>query len=900
MIAPYPAHREADVVLRDGSTVHVRPVRPEDEAELLRFYSSLSEESRILRFFSGAVDLAAVARRVSQVDYVNSYGLVATLGAERRIVAHASYDALGNGRAEVAFAIEDAHQGRGIGSILLWHLAEAANANGIQQFEAVVLPVNHRMLEVFRQSGFPIEVHSRPEELHVMFPTSITEEGIQRFERREQLAAISALKAFLYPRSVAVIGASRQRGTVGAQVFENLLWYGFEGPVYPVNPAAEVVHSVPAYPTVEAIPGPVDLAVIAVPAAVVVSVAEQCGRKGVRALVVLSAGFAETGPEGRARQAELVRICREHGMRLIGPNCLGIANTDPAVRLNAIFSPLTPPAGNVAFSSQSGALAIAAIDYAGALGLGLSSFVSVGNKADISGNDLLNYWEFDPRTSVILLYLESFGNPRRFSRIARRVGRTKPIVVVKSGRSAAGARATSSHTGALLGASDVTVDALFRQAGVIRTDTLEELFAVASLLANQPAPPGRRVGIVTNVGGPGILCADACEAQGLEVPVLSEATRDQLRELLPPAASVTNPVDMIASASADQYRRAIELVGRDPGIDAVIVIFIPPLATRDEDVARAIVDASSGLDGTKPVLSVFMSSRGVPEALKKAGVRVPSYAFPELAAMALSHAARYREWRDRPISPTPRFQDLRRDEAAALVAQRLGRGAGWLEPAEVERLLGCYGLPLLEQRVVETPEAAGAAAEALGTEVALKVVAPGLLHKTEAGAVRLHLHGAEQVRAAAVEMAERLQAAGHPPSGFLVQRMADSGVEMIVGIVHDPQFGPVIACGAGGVLVELVRDVSVGLSPLTRDDARHMIQSLRTYPLLTGFRGSPPRDVVALEEVLLRISALAEDLPQIAELDINPLLVLERGVALIDARIRVEPAEPPRPIGARR
>jgi acyl-CoA synthetase (NDP forming) len=600
------------------------------------------------------------------------------------------------------------------------------------------------------------------------------------------------------------------------------------------------------------------------------------------------------------RLALLVRAGRAAGMRLIGPNCLGIVNTDPAVRLNATFATGMPPSGRIGFFSQSGALGLAIIDYASSLGLGISTFVSIGNRADVSSNDLLCYWGSDPRTDVILLYVESFGNPRKFARIARRVGRTKPIAVVKSGRTAAGARATASHTGALLAASDVTVDALFRQAGVIRVDSLEELFDVASFLAHQPTPRGRCVGIITNSGGPAILCADVCEAEGLQIPVLSEESQARLRAFLPREASVTNPVDMIASAPAAHYRETIRVVADDPNIDALVVIFIPPLVTRAADVAGAIVEGVRGLNGRKPVLTVFMSARGVPEELKSADVGIPSYAFPEAAALALARAARYGEWRRRPEPVPARLTDLRRDEAAALVAGALGRGAGWLTPDEVAALLSCYGLPVASQRVVTDAGQAGAAARQIGGEVALKAIAPGILHKTEVGGVRLNLHGADEVRTAAEEMGALLTSKGHPPEGFVVQQMVPKGVEMIVGVVHDPQFGPVVACGAGGVLVELLRDVSVRLTPLTREDAGEMIRSLKTYPLLTGFRGAPASDVGALEDALLRVSALADDLAQIAELDCNPILVHPRGAAVVDARIRVAPSEPPSPLGARR
>jgi len=547
---------------------------PTDDQALLGLFTSLSEESRWLRFFSptkGAA-LAAEAHRETNLDH--TFGLLALSGADERVVGHAFYAALDDHRAEVAFTIANDFQGRGLGTILLGQLAEVAEANHIEMFEAEVVAANHAMLHVFRESGFPIEVSAEAGQLHVTFPTSFTKEAVEQFERRETITSVNALKLFFNPRAVAVVGASRQRGTIGGEIFHNLLSFGFNGPVYPVNPTADVVQSVPAYPSVEAIPGPVDLAIIVVPS------------DRVKALVVISMGFSETGKDGQGQQAELVRVCREAGMRLIGPNCMGIINTDPEVRLDATFAPSMPPAGRVGFSSQSGALGLAIIEHANSLGLGISTFVSVGNKADISGNDLLRYWEADAGTDVILLYLESFGNPKKFSQIARRVGRQKPIVVVKSGRSAAGARATSSHTGALLAASDVTVDALFRQSGVIRTDTLEELFDVASLLVNQPLPRGNRVGIITNAGGPAILCADACEARGLEVPVLTEASQTKLRAFLPAGAGLGNPVDMIASAPAKHYSQAIEILANDENVDALIVIFTPPNQSRPSTKAN--------------------------------------------------------------------------------------------------------------------------------------------------------------------------------------------------------------------------------------------------------------------------------------------------------------------------
>jgi acetate---CoA ligase (ADP-forming) len=588
-------------------------------------------------------------------------------------------------------------------------------------------------------------------------------------------------------------------------------------------------------------------------------------------------------------------------MRLIGPNCMGILTTDPAVRLDATFAPLVPLPGRVGFMSQSGGLGLAIMDHASTRGLGLSSFVSVGNKADISGNDLVRYWERDPNTDVILLYLESFGNPRKFSRIARRVTRTKPIVAVKSGRSAAGVRATGSHTGALIAASDVTVDALFRHAGVIRTDTLEEMFDVAVLLSSQPAPTGFKVAILTNAGGPGILCADACGAEGLDVPELSEQTRAELRALLPAEASVSNPVDMIASATAEQYRRAIGILARDPNVDAIVTIFVPPLVTKPDDVAHAIVDSARELARQKPLLTVFMQSGGVPQVLRESDVRVPSYAFPEAAAIALARVARYGAWLARPLPTPTRFTDVQRDEASAIIATALGRGGGWLDPAEVWSLLTCYGIPILDQRIVATPEEAQAAATELGGTVALKAIADDLVHKTEAGAVQLRLTPSD-VRAAAEAIAARVGATGVIPRAFLVQRMAEAGLEMIVGVVHDPQFGPVVACGAGGILVELLKDVAVRLTPLARDDAEAMVRELKTHPLLEGYRGGPARDEPALVETILRVGALVDDLPQIAELDLNPVLVHDRGrgVTVVDARIRVVPPAPAPLVGSAR
>jgi acetyl coenzyme A synthetase (ADP forming)-like protein len=896
-VADYPSHLETDVVLRDGRTVHVRPARPEDRDALEDYFIALSEESRRLRFWGPVVNVREQATNAVEIDYVDHLTVLAFAGADlSEVVGGAQYIRAGQSRAEIAMSVSDELQGQGLASILIEHLAEAASAQGIGFFYAEVLPENHRMIDVFRGTGFQISIRTKPGFVEVEFPTTITDETAEQYEERERVAAANAVRRVLEPRSIAVVGASRDPTTIGGRLLRNLVTEPFTGVVYPVNPAAHAVQGVAAYASVSDIPGDVDMAFVVVPARFVLDVARECAEKGVRALVVISAGFGETGEEGRELQRELVDVCRSTGMRLVGPNCMGVINTDPEFQLNGTFAQISPPEGRIAFMSQSGALGIAVINMAEKLGLGLSSFVSIGNKADISPNDLLCYWDEDGRTEVILLYIESFGNPRRFAEIVRRVGRRTPIVVVKSGRGTAGRRAASSHTGALLAASDTTVDALLQEVGVTRTDTLEEMFDVAALYANQPLPGGRNVAIITNAGGLGIQCADTCEARGLHVPELSEATIAELRTFLPPAAGVTNPVDMIASASAEDYGRAIEVVAADPGIDSLIVIFIPPLEDEAPEVAHAMVEAIGSLDGRIPVLTCFMSARGLPPALSAPGVRIPSYAFPEQAAIALAHATVHGEWRRRPVGSAPRFHGIREDEAAAVIAGALERGDCWLEPEEITRLFGCYGIPVATTLRADTPEAAAEAASSLGGPVVLKAVGP--VHKTEVGAVRLGIAAADAAAEAAA-MARRIEEQGEKLEGFVVQELVPGGVEMLVGMTADPEFGPIVACGAGGVTVELIRDVAVRVAPVTDLEVADMVRSLATFPLLDGFRGAVPRDVHALEDVVLRVSALAVDQPAIVELDCNPVMVLERGAIVVDARVRVQAPAPHAPFAGR-
>jgi len=886
--AVYPAHEESDVVLKSGTTIRLRPVRPEDAPELLAFYKRLSPDSLYFRFFSiPKLDIKKAAS-VCDVDYVNTFGLVGETGGRIVAIAHFFRKTGHPERAEAAFTVEDALQGQGIGTRLLERLAEIGRARGIQTFEADVLSQNRRMIGVFRGAGFQLSQHFEGGVGKLAFSLTPTPRFEEQYAERSERAAAASMKRLFEPKVVAVLGASRERPKIGAELFNNLVSTGFQGKVIPINPSATEVLGVPAYPRLADVPDPVDLAVIVIPAAGVEAAMDECIAKGVKAIILITAGFSEVGPEGRKREAALVEKIRAAGIRMVGPNCMGIINTDPKVRLNAQFGPVYPPEGRVALSSQSGALGLALLDYASKLNLGISTFVSVGNKADVSGNDLIQYWSEDPRTDVILLYLESFGNPVRFSRIARRVARKKPIVAVKAGRSGAGSRAASSHTGALA-ESDQVVDALFRQAGVIRTGTLEELFDVATLLAHQPVPKGSRVGILTNAGGPGILAADACEAQGLELPALSPSAVARLRAFLPASASVANPVDMIASATADHYRQALKILLEEEKLDSILVIFIPPIATRAEEVATAIVEGARG--ARKPVLATFMSAKGTPPVLQP----IPCYPFPESAAIALARATAYGQWRRQPPGKIPTLDGIEIEKAREVIERALAARAGWLGPLDVEQLLTAFRIPVAPARLARTEGEAAAAAAALGFPVAVKAVGPAILHKTEVGGVRLNLTDEAALLAACRDLKQRL---GADLTDFLVQPMVPGGVEVIVGLTQDPTFGPLVLYGSGGTLVELVADVAFRLHPLTDRDVSAMLDEVKGTALLRGYRGAPRGDEEALKDLLLRVSALVELCPEVREMDLNPVKVLPRGVRVVDARIRV--GRPPAQLPSRR
>jgi acyl-CoA synthetase (NDP forming) len=652
------------------------------------------------------------------------------------------------------------------------------------------------------------------------------------------------------------------------------------GPVYPVNPKATSICSIPSLPSLDAIPGPVDLGVIVVPRPVVLDVTRQCIAKGVGGLVVISAGFREVGGVGAEQERELTELVRAHGIRMVGPNCMGVLNADPAVRMNATFAPRLPDFGRVAFVSQSGAIGMTVLDYARDAGVGLCQFVSVGNKPDVSGNDVLLEWEDDPAVGVILMYVENFGNPARFLEIASRITKKKPIIVVKSGRSVVGARAASSHTGALA-ASDSAVDALLRQAGVLRAGSVEALFDLAM------APPrSRRTAIVTNAGGPGIMAADALEPWGLELPDLAPATVDRLRPLFPPEASIRNPLDMIASANPEGYRQALSALLDDPGIDSAMALFVPVPPNDPVEVTNAIVAAASP-HPEKPVVAVLMGIEGLPQGraeLDRLGI--PAYLFPESAARALAARVRHEEWRQRPPRSLERLP-VDRAAASALIDATLAEGRGRLQEDDALSLLAAYGIPVARAPLAATEKEAVAAAEAAGYPVVLKVVAPDIVHKTEARGVQVDLRSAVEVRAAwkRIMTGAAEVAPGATVEGVLVQKMVKGGRELIVGMTHDTKFGPLVMFGLGGILVEALHDVVFRLAPFDRLDAREMILGIRGVKLLHGVRGAPPVDFRALEDVLLRVSQLAVDFPVISELDVNPLLATDDRVVAVDSRV---------------
>jgi acyl-CoA synthetase (NDP forming) len=828
---------------------------------------------------------APLLDRFVNVDYFDRMALVATLGGD--IVGVARYDALDDDpkQAEVAFTVDDAHQGRGVATVLLEHLAAFAAERGLSGFVAETLPTNSRMLGVFRSAGFSDERRFDSGVVRVRFPIQPTPASLAAVHDRERKAAAASIRRMLRPTSVAVVGAGRRPLGIGHEVFRNILRNGFTGAAYPVNRAAATVASVRAYASVADVPDPVDLAVVVVPAEEVQAVVDQCADKGVASLVVMSEGFADAGPEGAAAERELVERARGRGMRLLGPNCMGVANGAADVRLNATLAQALPPAGRVGFMAQSGPLGVAIMDEARRRGLGMSSFVSAGNKADVSGNDLIQYWDEDPDTDIVLLYLESFGNPRTFARVARRLSHRKPVVAVKGARSAAG-RLVAGTPWAVPMASEQLVDALFRHTGVIRVDTLAQLFDVASVLAHQPLPAGRRVAVVANAGGSGALVADACEDAGLVLPPLADATVASLRAVLGPRAAVTNPVTVAGTAATTAYEDVLGWVLRDEAVDAVIVSFLHPLAVPPEDVAAAVARAASG--AAKPVLANFMAAEEAADALRP----VPVFRFPEAAAQALARVSGLVEWRAKPEGVAPAFADVDRDAARAIVDAALaGHADGTaLDMPSAVALLRTYGVPIAETVRAASADEAMDAAGRIGLPVALKVPpaappAPGGFRARLP--VRLGLRTPADVARA---WAELVAATGCDCA--VVQAMVPEGVEVAVDVATDRSFGPMVTFGTSGAAGEVYGDREGRALPLTDLDAEELIRSVKGAPLLLGYRDIPPADVAGLRDLLLRVSMLTLDLPEVAAVSLDPILVSTGAAVAVDARVAVAPYHP--------
>jgi len=874
-------------LLADGSTVQIRPAGPDDFAAVKAMHEAMSPDNAYLRFFSTSRTAAErEAQRITREPGPDHAALLALYGAE--VVGVASYEVVKNtdGKtAEVAFAVADTMHHRGIATLLLEHLVSLARARQIESFTAETLSENISMLRVFSDAGLP--THTRREEgvvaITIPLPPDDTgkqlEEYLDTVALRERSANVASLKPVFAPRSVAVIGASRRPGTVGRSVIDNIRTCGYEGRLYAVNPNARQVGGVPCFPDVASLPETPDLALIAVPPPAVLDVAESCGARGVRGLVVFTAGI------GTEESADLLATCRRHGMRLIGPNCFGIAV--PGIGLDATFAAAHPAAGTAGLVMQSGGLGFAMVDQLSRLGIGISSFASVGNKLDVSSNDMLMWWEQDGQTELAVLYIESFGNPRKFGRTARRVGARMPVLTVHAGRSEAGQRAAASHTAAIA-TPLVSREALFEQAGIIATPGFGELVEATALLATQAPPSGRTVAIVCNVGGAGVLAADACTDLGLTVHHPRGQVKRQLNAMVPDGGAVTGPVDTTATVSRDEFRQVLELIAADEDVDAMIALVLPTGATGD--LAAAIQDA----DVRIPLAAVVLNQAEGVRLLDAKNGKIPAYGYPEAAAGALARAAKYGEWRSAPHTLIPGFGDVNTAEARALVHRFLAQApdGGWLPPAEVTALLRLYGVPLVSAAEAHTEDDAVAAAADAGYPVVLKADVPGLVHKTDAGAVLLDLRTEDDVRSGYRQLAEEF---GMRLTGVLVEPMITGGTEVIIGVEDDQMFGPLVVFGLGGVATEVLADHAARLAPLTETDADTLISSIRSAPLLRGHRGSPAADLPALRDVLMRVSRLADDLPEVSELDLNPVIARQFGAVAVDARIKVTPQVPQDP-----
>jgi acyl-CoA synthetase (NDP forming)/RimJ/RimL family protein N-acetyltransferase len=875
---PAPRHWEADVLLRDGRTAHIRPIQPEDRELLVEFYSRVSDESKYYRFFSPMPVLSERdLDRFTRVDHRDRVAFILLVAGQ--MIAVGRYDTIRPGYAEVAFLVEDKHQGRGIGQLLLEHLAQAGRERGVEEFVAEVLPDNQAMIHTFKDAGYQVKSAFEDGVMEMVFRIDPTETAMGVMEQREHRAEYASIERFFSPRSVAIIGASRRQDTIGRALVRHLVLGNFTGRIHVVNPSADSVSGMPAWKSVADIPGEVDVAIVAVPAEAVQDVVLDCAAKGVHGLVVISSGFAETGEEGRMRQRRLVGLSRSYGLRLIGPNALGIINTDPDVQLNASLSSVMPPRGRAGFFCQSGALGSAILEKVQNRGLGLTTFVSAGNRADVSGNDLLQYWEEDEATEVVLLYLESIGNPRKFSRIARRVSRRKPIVAVRSGRSSQGV--PMGHAVRKIGAPGEAVDAMFRQAGIVQVESLEEMFDVAQLLAHQPLPRGRRVAIVGNSDALGLLAADAANSVGL----------------------VVNRQEALgADATAEDFEDALDAAIDDPEVDAVVAIFIPPLnvAGAREDVANVL--AAVGEQSDKPIVSTFLGTEGVPELLRVPDVAgssagrgsVPSYPAVEAAVRALAHVVEYAVWLRVPQASAvePGVNDV--DAARHLVNEVLMRHPEGrdLDFTEQYRLLAAYGIDLWDTYAVATLDEAVTAGETLGWDVVLKATADHLRDRPDLAHVWRNIDSAEEMAQAWRSLNQVIT--DPDKAGFVVQRNAPPGVPVTISTMEDPLFGPVLSFGIGGPLTELLGDRSFRIPPLADHDARDMVREIKASPLLFGYRGSETVDVAEIERLVRQVAQLQHDLPQVRALQLPLVLAGAEAATVLGASVRVEPVKDPR------
>ncbi|KYK13620.1 MULTISPECIES: GNAT family N-acetyltransferase [Streptomyces] len=886
-------HRPAvHALLTDGTTVRIRAVEPGDHDQLEGLYAEMSPDNRRLRFFSAgsrsaglaADSVCAPARRGHRALLAERAGQVLGL-----VEYHADADAPHT--AELAVAVADGLHHRGVGTLLVEHLVSAARTDGITAFTAGALSDNHEVLRLFADLGLTATRHFDGPEVHCAIDLHVDETYLTASEARGRTADVASLEPLLKPRSIAVVGAGRRPGSVGRALLHHLHEDGFTGRLFAVNPATTSILGVPSYPCVGALPVVPDLVVVASPAGAGPAVAEECGKAGVRALVVVSAGLD-------TEQAEaLLTACRTHGMRLVGPNCLGVANTAPGYRFDATFAAAHPRAGTAGVAVQSGGIGIALLEGLSRLGIGVSTFASLGDKYDVSGNDLLQWWESDGHTDLALLHLESFGNPRAFSRTARRVTRRMPVLTVDAGRTDAGRRAAASHTAAAA-TGTMTRQALFTQAGVTATRSVGELLEAAALLHAQPLPAGTRVAVLTNAGGAGVLAADACAEAGLTLNPPSPELADHLLAALPAGASAGNPVDATAAVTEDALHTCVERLAGHPSVDAVLVALVPTAvaAATGDDLVRAVTRGPGRR--AKPVIVVRLE-QDLPVTLLPVtdGEAIPSYAEPQAAARALAHAARRAAWLARPVGTVPDPDDIDTSRAHALADDFLARQSdgGWLDPRACAELLSCYGIPQQPWAWAESEEDAVRAAQRLrGTDgrVVLKAHWPGLVHKSLQHAVHLDLRDEAQIRAAFQDLRTRFEGL---MTGVVVQPLASRGTELFAGVVQDGVFGPLVVFGLGGTATEVLADHAARLAPLTGQDVHDLITAPRCAPLLFGTQGGGPLDLEGLEQVLHRLSRMAVDLPQLAEADFNPVLATPGGITVLDARIRLLPRRPQDP-----